>query len=230
MSETERIRKVYQGYHDSYRRQRLWRQDNPGNEAIYKERQNRFRQLLMEGGYFPLSDKYILEIGCGEGQVLGGMLEWGARPANLYGIDLLPDRIARAQQLYPSIHFQCGNAEKLPFEDEFFDIILILTVFSSILENEMRANIASEMMRVLKKGGAIFWYDFRFDNPTNPHVRGVGKKDIIQLFPHLKIQLHTITLLPPLARRLGKAISYLYPILSFLPLLRTHWIGLLVKG
>lgn len=229
MKEIDRIQQVYQGYHDSGRSLRLWHQDNPGNEAIYKERKNGFRRLLQETGLFPLVDKHILEIGCGCGAVLAEMREWGATAENLFGIDLLPDRIDAARRQYPGIHFDCGNAEKLSFADESFDLVLFLTVFSSILDESMRMNISAEAIRVLKKGGAIFWYDFRFNNPNNPHVRGLGKKDISQLFPGLRRNLCTITLLPPLARRLGKATPLLYPLLASIPFLHTHWIGLMIK-
>jgi hypothetical protein len=52
---------------------------------------------------------------------------------------------------------------------------------------------------------------------------------IKELFPKLRTNLRTITLLPPLARRLGRFTPILYPMLSAIPILRTHYLGLLVK-
>ena len=94
----------------------------------------------------------------------------------------------------------------------------------------MAYNVAGEVHRVLKSGGAVVWYDFRYKNPWNPHTRPMPKQRIRQFFPDFEIHLHTVTLLPPLARRLGRLTPVLYPQLSAIPPLRTHHLGLLVKS
>jgi hypothetical protein len=93
----------------------------------------------------------------------------------------------------------------------------------------MAHNVAREACRVLKPGGAVLWYDFRYNNPWNPHVRGITRQQIHQLFPGLEMDLRTITLLPPLARHLGRMTPILYPLLAAIPPLRTHYLGLLIK-
>jgi hypothetical protein len=103
------------------------------------------------------------------------------------------------------------------------DMVLLFTVFSSILDHRMAENVATEVRRVLKPGGAVLWYDFRYDNPSNPHTRGMTKRHIRRLFPGFTLNLRTITSLPPLARRLGRATSWLYPVLAAGPFLRTHY-------
>jgi len=50
------------------------------------------------------------------------------------------------------------------------------------------------MLRVLKPGGAILWFDLRVDNPRNPQVKGLRKKEIASLFPGCDVDL-TPTLL-----------------------------------
>ena len=124
---------------------------------------------------------------------------------------------------------QCANAEQLGFPDTSFDLVLLFTVFSSILNEQMSCNVAYEVSRVLRPGGAVLWYDFRYNNPRNPNVRGMTKRYIETLFPGLHMRLHTITLLPPLARRLGRLTPVLYPVLAAIPPLRTHYLGVLVK-
>jgi hypothetical protein len=47
------------------------------------------------------------------------------------------------------------------------------TVFTSILDKDMKRNIAAEMLRVLKPKGVIIWYDYFVNNPKNSDVRGV---------------------------------------------------------
>lgn len=103
-------------------------------------------------------------------------IQWGARPENLYGIDLLEDRIKKAKEINPNINFICGNAKNLDFPDKNFDIVLQSTCFTSILDQEMKKSIAREVLRVLKDEGIILWYDFRYNNPKNPDVKGIEKK------------------------------------------------------
>ena len=50
------------------------------------------------------------------------------------------------------------------------------------------------------------------------------------LFPGYRIELRRITLAPFLARRIPEPLlPLLYPLLGAVPLLRTHYLGLLVK-
>lgn len=99
----------------------------------------------------------------------------------------------------------------------------------SILDDQLAASLAIEVDRVLKSGGAILWYDVRLNNPSNPHTRPIGRRELGVLFPGYALHLHSLTLLPPLARRLGRLTAVLYPALAALPPLRSHLFGLLVK-
>jgi hypothetical protein len=42
------------------------------------------------------------------------------------------------------------------------------------------------MLRILKPGGAILWFDFRVNNPANPHVCGVAARDPLAFLPDAK--------------------------------------------
>jgi hypothetical protein len=94
----------------------------------------------------------------------------------------------------------------------------------------MAINIVSEINRVLAPGGAIVWYDFRMNNPFNRNVRGMTRRKIQSLFSGFGMTWEAISLLPPLARRLGHLTGRLYVPLSSLPFLRTHLLGLLTKS
>lgn len=50
-----------------------------------------------------------------------------------------------------------------------------------------------------------------------------------RLFRDFHMDLQRITLLPPVACRLGPAMRLLYPVLAAVPPLRTHYLALLVK-
>jgi SAM-dependent methyltransferase len=227
--EIARIRSVYRHYRESDAAKARWDGANRGNQAIVRERTRLLARMLRQADLLPLSRRRVLEVGCGVGQALAGLTEWGAVPEHLHGIDLLPDRIEEARRHFPAIHFETANAEELPFASGSFDLVLSFMVFTSILDDGMAHRVAAEVRRVLKPGGALVWYDFRYDNPRSPHVRGMGKASIQSLFSDFGLHLRTVTLLPPLARRLGRVTPLLYPMLASIPPLRTHYMGLLVK-
>lgn len=229
MNEVQRLRNVYGKYRSSDLKQGQWSGANPGNQAMLLERTKKLEQILQANNFLPQTYHRILDVGCGNGKVLAGFKRWGVVPGNLYGIDLISAYIDQAKQTYPGINFLHTNAEDLDFKDAFFDLILLFTVFTSILDKTMAQNVAREVKRVLRPSGAIVWYDFRYNNPFNPNVRGMSKKPIAALFPDLEMDLHTITVLPPLARRLGKLTKVVYPVLAHLPPLCTHYLGLLIK-
>jgi len=172
----------------------------------------------------------ILDVGCGEGILLRQFVEWGATPASLAGVDLRPDAMERASQLAPGTDLRCCSATELPWPDETFALVCQHTMFTSILDERMRRQAAAEMARVLRPGGAILWYDFAYDNPSNRDVRRVTRNEIYALFPQLEIHLQRITLAPPIVRRFPAALlPILHPLLGTVPFLRTHFLGLFLK-
>lgn len=171
----------------------------------------------------------VLEVGCGTGWLLRKFVEYGARPENLWGIDILEHRVAQARSISPNIAFVLGDARVLPFSDATFDLVAQFTLLTSVLDWSMKRQIASEMARVLKPGGLILWYDFRLNNPKNPNVRGIGRKEIARLFPGFSCLLKKVTLFPPLARRLAPYSWLACALLEKLPFLRTHYLGVLKR-
>src|SRR6266566_3800855 len=202
-SEVDRLKEVYRGYAFRGFGQSKWSAANRGNQAMLWELHLKIREFLRKAGFFPLEKRRILDVGCGTGENLAAFADWGANPQNLFGIDLILDRIRAARRNSPRITFQLANAEALPFADRTFDLVAVFTVFTSILNHQMAVNSCREINRILSAGGAVLWYDFRMDNPFNRHVRGMSRKHIQNLFPGFTISLETVSLLPPLARRLG---------------------------
>jgi SAM-dependent methyltransferase len=229
MDEVDRIATVYRGYARDGAHGGRWAPENAGNRAIVAERTRVLRSLLDEHGLHPLGDRRVLEVGAGTGEVLAGLPELGADPDRLLGVDLLPDLVAEARVRHPHLRFERGNAERLEHPAAAFDVVLLFTVLTSILDDAMARGVAAEVDRVLAPGGTVVWYDFRVDNPWNAHVRGVGRRAIARLFPGYRPHLRSVTVLPPLARRLGRAAPWAYPVLARIPALRTHYLGLLRK-
>jgi ubiquinone/menaquinone biosynthesis C-methylase UbiE len=187
-------------------------------------------RLLNRFKHNHLEDEKILDVGCGAGFWLRQFIQWGAQPEKLFGIDLLQERIQRGKELCPDgITLKWGDASNLEFEDSTFDLVVQITVFTSILDLQMKRRVATEMSRVLKPGGAILWYDYFVSNPYNPDVRGVSRKEICQLFPGLSIFLQRITLAPPLGRAVGPISPALYRVMSVFKPLCTHYLGFFKK-
>ena len=226
--EIKRLKEVY-----SKRRQKiskhLYSYFNPGNLYIVQSRDREIINALKRSDIAFMEDKKILEVGCGTGGNLRKLIELGAKPENLYGIDILEDRIKVAKNLAPNINFFCGNAEYLPYEDAYFDIVMQFTVFTSILCDKMKHNIAKEMLRVVKPSGIILWYDFFVNNPRNLDVKGVKKKEIYMLFQDCYISFKRITLAPPLARKVAPLSFILYYVLEKLKIFNTHYLAIIKK-
>jgi ubiquinone/menaquinone biosynthesis C-methylase UbiE len=200
---------------------------NPGNLLIVQERERLTLELLRVHGFADLSSASLLDVGCGSGHWLRQFIQWGLMPDHAAGLDLLPERIARARQLCPpACDLRQGNATQLPWPDRSFDILLQSTVFSSILDAAMQCAVAAEMRRVVRSDGLILWYDVRYNNPRNRDLRGFSRAAISELFPDSAISLRSLTLLPPLARKLGRS-RILFSFLSRVPPLRTHWLGVI---
>lgn len=185
-------------------------------------------QLAAEG-LFPLDGRRIADIGCGSGKWLVEFLQWGAAPQDLAGIDLAADCIAQARGKLPSADLRAGHAGDLPWADASFDIVAQFTLFTSILNPEVKLRAAREMLRVLKPGGVILWYDFWANNPRNPNVRGVGSREIRALFPGCEVRLRRVELAPPVARRIVPVSWVLGWILAKVWFLRTHYIATIRK-
>jgi SAM-dependent methyltransferase len=133
----------------------------------------------------------------------------GFRP--LDDVDILDVRVA--------------NGAALPFEDDCFDLALAFTMFSSIPDGSLRSEVAAEMVRVLRPGGAVLWYDF-WTNPVNDDVTALGLPEIERLFGRAPVDARRVTLAPPISRRLARFSVLACELVAAIPVLRSHWLAL----
>ncbi len=203
---------------------------NPGHVFMVQQLERCILKCLRREGLAALERQRILEIGCGSGFWLREFIKWGAKPENLVGVDLLGNRIAEAKSRCPQqVRLEQANAARLGFAAESFDVVFQATVFTSILDASLKAAVANEIMRVVKNDGVILWYDFRFNNPRNPDVRGVESAEIRSIFHDCEVTLHRITLAPPLARLLAPLSLIGCQLLEKIPWLCTHYLGVIRK-
>lgn len=197
--------------------------------------QYRFRAvaafMLKDSGLTDFSEIQALDVGCGTGGWLRILLEWGAFSERLHGIDLLQDRIDKAKNLGGDIDYQIASGYEIPFPDGRMDLVSAHTVFSSILDRSHRKALADEMARVLRQDGKVLIYDYRISDPRNPDTVGIRKTEIRRLFPGLSLQVRSLTLAPPIARRIAPVSPLLAHVLEcWFPFLRTHVFYLLHKN
>jgi ubiquinone/menaquinone biosynthesis C-methylase UbiE len=127
----------------------------PAEEFMRAGRRRRAIGLLTRAGAFPLAGDAALEIGCGARGWLPDLLSWGLESADLHGVDLDQERIAKARAAFPGADLRVGDAAALPWPDDAFRLVVASTVFSSILDREVRRAIAAEAARVLAPGGVL---------------------------------------------------------------------------
>lgn len=196
---------------------------NPSAFMMAQERERALIRLLTVAGLPPLGGRSALEVGCGTGTNLLDLVRLGFTPSRLVGNELLPERIAVARERLPAaVRLVPGDACELDVADASFDVVLQSTVFTSILDRDFQQRLARRMWAWAKPGGGIIWYDFVYDNPRNPDVRGVPLDRVRQLFPQARIRHWRVTLAPPISRLVTRVHPGLYSLFSALRPLRTH--------
>jgi len=220
LSEIEDIAKRYKN------REKFDFRYNMLNPSIYKGEQEKERALIKwikSCSLFPVEEKRLLEIGCGSGGNLLQFLRLGFSPENLVGNELLQDRINKAGKRLPAaLNLLPGNALDLTIQECQFDIVFQSMVFSSILDEKFKFQLAKRMWGWVKEGGGILWYDFIYDNPWNKDVKGIPYQKVKEYFPEGSIKKWKITLAPPLSRVVTKIHPSSYNIVNLFPFLRTH--------
>jgi SAM-dependent methyltransferase len=250
-TEVERILAEYTRNDGTGKSQETYCYANPAFLFHMQERERTILGVLRDRG-IALQGEDVLEVGCGTGHILERFLEFGCRSA--MGIDLMESRIQEGVQRYPRLDLRQGNATQLPCDDRQFDLVMQFMCLSSVLDSEMRKQIASEMWRVLKPGGAILSYDLRpvpklghaisrglrfllLENPndkaasTEPSqpipIRPLSLSDLRSLFSDGCMESRSVSLDFNLAR-FAEFSTWLAHTLSFVTVLRTHYL-LLVK-
>ena len=126
-------------------------------------------RMVIESYYSPLAEKIIsslkegiiLDVGTGPGYLPIEITKQSSS-IKVVGIDLSRKLIHTAQVnasragLSNRLDFEIGNAAKLRFEDEFFDMVISTGMFHSLRHPE---KVLREICRVLKKGGEALIYD-----------------------------------------------------------------------
>jgi ubiquinone/menaquinone biosynthesis C-methylase UbiE len=204
---------------------------DPGYSFRIHAEERLFLDTLGRQGLKSLAGRRILDIGCGSGYWLRRFAEWGANPRDLHGIDILQSRIEEGRRrCLPDLDLRCGNATGLNFEDATFDIVSMSLMMSLLPDESMRHRAAAEAARVLKPGGFVLWYDFRYPPPRGgTQMIAMTRGRIRDAFPDFELNLRSASAVPPITRRLAPWMSSFCSWLDNLPFLNAHYVGTLVK-
>jgi SAM-dependent methyltransferase len=201
----------------------------PAHAYAMQDRERRVLALIRRLG-LRLAEIRVLEVGCGSGAWIRDLVKWGVPPEHVWAVDLLPESIAEARHRSAAgVHLQRCSAASLPFAAASFDLVLQATVFSSIIEPELRRAVAAEMLRVLAANGSILWFDIHVSNPWNADVRAVGRAEISALFPGCRIRLRRLWLASPLSRWIAPRSHAVWQLLANIPWLCTNYLGTIRK-
>jgi ubiquinone/menaquinone biosynthesis C-methylase UbiE len=220
MSDVDRMRKEYQERDNNAGLRDLYSLSNPAYRFMKSQLSKKIaNQICKSNSNF--ADLKLLEIGCGNGNVMYDISELGIR--DLLGVDIIHKRVRQAHDKYPGFLFICADGQSLPFVTGSYDVVIQFTAFSSVLDPYLKKEISRDMLRVVRSTGLILWYDFWL-NPINRQTRGIRPAEIRQLFPHCTYEFHKITLAPPIARRIVPISRTLSLFLENLKLFNSHYL------
>ena len=103
MGDLDRLRIEYANREHRFSGSDLYSTFNPGYLFAMQQRRRAILKLLARHNFSSLSNKRVLQVGCGGGGVLLEFLGDGASPAQLSGVDLLRPRLLEAGQKLPEI-------------------------------------------------------------------------------------------------------------------------------
>ena len=134
----------------------------------------------------------ILDLGCGNGRLFFSFLkDYGVE---YYGIDnseklieIAKKRISKFQspifKEFLSPNFQIADITDLPYQDNFFDLVISIAAFHHLPTKELRLKSLAEVYRVLKPGGYLLmtnwhlWHQPYFKHFFNGFFQKISIKD-----------------------------------------------------
>ena len=224
--EHDRIRRIYEDTYNQERYQRRW--SGVGPLVIHARKWEELR-LLLAGLGLPRPGARVLDLGAGPGIDCIELDALGWERGGILALDLLASDLRAARARLPGLSMVVADASRLPLGDGAADLVLQSTMLSSVLDARRRAAIYAETARVLKRGGAFLSYDTRYPNPWNRYTRPVSAAELRGAFPGWRVRTFSLTLLPPLVRRLAPLSAGLVRALERVPVLRSHLLACAVK-
>jgi len=183
-------------------------------DAFFRSTQRKLVSLL------ELGDKpYVLDLGCGTGWTLRyAANRW---QGEFYGVDISSKMVERAQaksRSYGNLHFYKSRVEELPFDDDFFDVVLSSYAFHHFSNPEKALREAN---RVLKPKGKLYILDMTANNAFTrlvdrftrkmeaAHVKSYSTKEFQALFERAGLSYITSKrIIPPIEVQIAEKSNF----------------------
>ncbi len=159
------------------------------------ENSYRIKGRLWAGGVkdFPKlsSDSLVLELGCGDGKILTAL---EGQISRVVALDFSIEALRLSCKESPTSCILLADARHLPLKKDSFDAVFAFHVIGHQLEKD-RQRFAKEILRVVRRGGAVFFRDFsrsdfraengkRLEDWTIQHKNGI----ITHFFDEVEVQ------------------------------------------
>lgn len=212
----QEINRLTEAYREREQEQSFWGYKSWGILDINIEfSESQYKRSLLQTlrlqkfSYEQLQNAQVLEIGCGWGRNLQFFCELGVPSSHLTGIDIVEHNLQLAKKINPAIHYIKANAVEYNFQNKKFDIIIIHTVFSSILMPELHQKLMNVAVNLLSEQGALMIYDilpkYRTSATTGrdgkplEYIRGVSPHVLVSQYynqKNLNIKIDYLGLTP----------------------------------
>jgi SAM-dependent methyltransferase len=223
-------------FHDIVRNKNL---EKNSSEFSYLTSNRKFYSIIRQSWNFTenwlderCQNKKVLDYCCGDGEMTILLAKKGALA---YGIDISPVSVENARKkaagegLEGKANFSVDDAEKLSFENNFFDIIIC----HGVLHHLDVKKAFPELARVLKYTGEVICVEplaynpiFQFYRKKTPHLRTeweaehiLTKKDIAvakNYFGDVKLNFFHLTTLAAVPLRNSKIFKYVLGVFELL--------------
>src|SRR3989344_8531439 len=133
----------------------------------------------------------VLDLGCGTGRttlyIYRNVADSQPRGEGI-GVDPAESMIERGKELHPELDLRVGDARKLEFPDNHFDLVFFsFNGLDNLFPISERERAIAEIKRVLKSGG-VFAYSSH-NSLALPHTAH-GLLDLVRNIPKLRIGPH----------------------------------------
>jgi len=134
-------------------------------------------------------DERVLDVGCGRGLLAIGAAK-RLKNGKVVGIDVwnpldlsgnTPDAAkanAKIEGVAEKVRIENGDAQKLVYPDNHYDVVVSSLALHNIPEQDARAQSVREMLRVLKPGGKLAIFDIFRTGEYAEVLRAAGAKDV----------------------------------------------------
>jgi SAM-dependent methyltransferase len=134
-------------------------------------------------------DERVLDVGCGRGLLAIGAAK-RLKTGKVVGIDVwnpfdlsgnsseAAKANAKIEGVADKVRIETGDAQKLVYPDNHYDVVISSLVLHNIPEQDGRAQAVREMIRVLKPGGKLAIFDIFRTGEYAEVLKASGAKDM----------------------------------------------------